>query len=146
MSTIKAMQQDVAKILEEAIKITSTRLLDHNLQKNGSLTLEEANFLKEMAREIIQEAAEDFIPDENQETIPTDVVPSINDDEDVPAPQQDKILTDEEGNIFTWNATTGSLDPVDTPTDVPEQDEVLPEQEDNGITESTIASRLLKLL
>jgi hypothetical protein len=116
------LQQDVAYVLEEAIKYTSTKLINYNLEKNGRITLEETQFLKKMAYDVITEAAEDFIPD----TIEVPEVPEVPEG----AVNQDTILTDEMGNAFTYNATTGELVPVDTPAE--EQQLTEPVTAENG--------------
>jgi len=135
------------KILEESIDYMTTRLINFNLQKNGSVTLEEAKFLNKLATEILLEAVNEI----QEET-----------------PDTDRVLTDEQGNEFIYNPVTGELDPVDTPEpettedglgvppespESPEEDidQVIPAEGmvpelGEGLTESeVIANRLLKL-
>jgi hypothetical protein len=132
------------KILEESIDYMTTRLINFNLQKNGSVTLEEAKFLNKLATEILLEAVNEM----GEET-----------------PDTDKVLTDEQGNEFIYNPVTGELDPVDTPEPettedglgVPPEsqeediDQVMPAEGmipelGEGLTESeVIANRLLSL-
>jgi len=128
------------KILEESINYMTTRLINFNLQKNGSVTLEEAKFLNKLATEILLEAVNEMGEE---------------------LPDTDKVLTDEQGNEFLYNPVTGELNPVDTPEPETTQDGLGEPQETpdqvmpaegmvpeigEGFTESEIiANRLLSL-
>ena len=112
------------KIIEEAIAITTERLINFNLKNNGEVTIEEATFLNKLAAEVITEAAEELANEIK------------NEDDTQETPLSEKVLTDEQGNTYIYNPVTGALDPVDTPTS--EDDEntasgVTPELEDNEI-------------
>jgi len=126
-------QKDLTKVLEESINTVTTKLVNNTLLNNGNVSLEEAKFLRKLTKEVITEAAEDFIPDDSDlEQLPTE--------EENTASLADKILTDEEGNIFNYNATTGELNAIDTPEpEVP----LVPEFPDQG---QLMESTLLRLL
>jgi len=152
------LTQDVAYVLEETEIALTKRLLDFNLLKHGSLTIEEAEFLKSLVHEVITESAEDFIPDdvdtiepqELAQAIPPEEAPEVPQEE---VPQEDKLLTDENGVIYKWNAVTGDLTPADEPTEELVQSELTQDNSDLEqspdplavqIDEATIASSLLR--
>ena len=57
------MVNEVASVIEETTNFVTNRLVMESLLKNGKVTLEEASFFNTLAKEVITEAAEDFIPD-----------------------------------------------------------------------------------
>jgi len=57
------MVSEVASVIEETSNFVTNRLVMESLLKNGKVTLEEATFFNELAKEVITEAAEDFIPE-----------------------------------------------------------------------------------
>ena len=57
------MVNEVASVIEETTNFVTNRLVMESLLKNGKVTLEEANFFNSLAKEVITEAAEDFIPE-----------------------------------------------------------------------------------
>ncbi len=57
------MVNEVASVIEETTNFVTNRLVMESLLKNGKVTLEEANFFNTLAKEVITEAAEDFIPE-----------------------------------------------------------------------------------
>ena len=57
------MVNEVASVIEETTNFVTNRLVMESLLKNGKVTLEEASFFNNLAKEVITEAAEDFIPD-----------------------------------------------------------------------------------
>ncbi len=63
MDLNQIMAQETASVLQEATGIVTNRLVMESLLKNGKVTIEEATFLNKIASEVIQESAEDFIPD-----------------------------------------------------------------------------------
>jgi hypothetical protein len=112
-------------MLNKAIDYTTNRLIFENLQKNGSVTIEEATFLNKLASDIITEAVNEMgieIPEENDMLLPSEETPETPETEEMEeVPESDKVLTDEQGNEFIYDPVTGGLNPVDTPaTEVPE--------------------------
>ena len=63
MDLKKIMVSEVASVLEETTNFVTNRLVMESLLKNGKVTLEEATFFNSLAKEVITEAAEEFIPD-----------------------------------------------------------------------------------
>jgi len=63
MDLNQIMAMEVRKVLDEATDLTTNRLIIESLLKNGKVTIEEATFLNKLATEVIEEAAEEFIPD-----------------------------------------------------------------------------------
>ncbi len=121
------MNKYFAETLTNVLEETSTNMgnamtLDH-LAKNGTVTLEEAEFFHNLCTDVITEAAEDFIPD----TL------------DVPEPQAEvapeavagegEIFYDKAGNAFMFSG--GQMMPVDETEmgdpEAEEQPEVEPE-------------------
>ncbi len=99
------MVDDLKNSLEEASNYITDRLILESLAKNGSISLEEAEFFDAFIKRIITEAAEDFVPDEIQ------------------APAQPILLTDEAGNAYMYQPDTGDLVPVEAPEGEPEMEE-----------------------
>jgi len=143
----------VLETLEEASIHITSRVLNNNLLKNGTLTLEESNFINKLVREVIYESAEDFLP---QEEDFSGISPSPLEE------PEDKVLTDDNGNKFIYRALNGELEPatadslahieaLGTSSDSPYSDETLPEipsiptpvYSPYEINENTIASNLL---
>lgn len=56
--------QTLASVLEETSTNMGNAMILGHLSKNGSVTLEEAEFYHNLCADVITEAAEDFIPDE----------------------------------------------------------------------------------
>jgi len=98
----KQQLNDLNRILSESIEFTTDRLIKHNLQKQSKITIEECQFLRNLATEVILEASEDFIPDEEE----------ITDDGEVSL--NDRVLSDQNGKEFIYRELTGTLDPVDS--------------------------------
>lgn len=93
--------RDLIGALQEATAYTTDRLILGTLVKNGKVTIEEAKFFNELTQRVIAEAAEDFVPED------------INPDA---APEQGSApltLTDEAGNVYSYNPDTGELLPMD---------------------------------
>lgn len=152
--------------LNNTINYTTNRLIMENLMKNGSVTLEEAEFLNKLATEVITEAVNEMgqeVPDDDimsEDQVSDDalgVAPMPEDQVSPEVPDSEKILTDEQGNEYIYNPVTGELDPVDTPssedlgntpdntlTDTP--DDTLGDIPDDDLQESfIIAKKLLSL-
>lgn len=94
--------QTLGEVLEETSMNMGNAMVLSHLQKNGSVTLEEANFYHNLVTDVITEAAEDFIPDELD-------VP------DAPVADAPIELYDAVGNKYVFQ--DGQLIPVDASED-----------------------------
>ena len=108
--------------LAEASNYITDKLVLESLVKNGSVSLEEANFFDSLVKEVLTEAAEDFVPDA------------------LPQPSEPILLTDEAGNQYMYQPETGELVPVaaggedEVPADEASADEA---PADEAVAEST---------
>jgi len=59
-----AVARGTAVIIEETSSYLANRLALETLAREGKVTLQEAAFFKELAKEVLTEAAEELIPDE----------------------------------------------------------------------------------
>jgi len=111
--------------LAEASNYITDKLVLESLVKNGNVSLEEANFFDSLVKEVLTEAAEDFVPDA------------------LPQPSEPILLTDEAGNQYMYQPETGELVPVAAGGEEAPADEAVAEstevQEEAGqeLTEST---------
>ena len=87
---------DLSATLEETANVMADRMILKSLAKNGSMTLEEAEFFDGLVRRVVTESAEDFVP----ETLIQEGV-------------EPKILTDEDGVVYSFNPATCELIPVE---------------------------------
>ena len=106
----EAQKQGLHRVLEETSGLVTNRLINNAIMKNGVVTLEEATFFHNITQEIINEAAEDFIPS---------AMDTVGTDNNV---QDDMILKDDEGNEYMFHPETGTLEALS----------VKPEEESNG--------------
>lgn len=101
----------VSKVLEETTSTISESLILRHLAKYGSVNLEESSFYRNLASQVITEAADEFIPEEVETEDPMDALE----------------LYDAAGNCYLFDPNTGSLTPVDMPADAePAPDSVPP--------------------
>jgi hypothetical protein len=63
MGLKEIMVSEVSNVLEETTNFVTNRLVMESLLRNGKVTIEEANFFHSLSKDVITEAAEDFIPD-----------------------------------------------------------------------------------
>jgi hypothetical protein len=126
----EAQKQSLFRVLEETSATITNRLINHNLTSSGVITLEEALFLQSITKEIITEAAEDFIPE----------IDSYEQDSFI---QDNMILKDNDGNEYMYHPDTGKLESVsNNPEEI--STGALPDI-DGALSESKIiASKLLK--
>ncbi len=104
----------VSKVLEETTSTISESLILRHLAKYGSVNLEESSFYRNLASQVITEAADEFIPEEVETEDPMDALE----------------LYDAAGNCYLFDPNTGSLTPVDMPADAePAPDSVPPVEE-----------------
>jgi len=106
----EAQKQALKRVLEEASNLVTNRLIKNAIASNGVVTLEEATFFNDLSKEIMFEAAEDFIPS---------AIDTVGTDNNV---QDNMILKDDEGNEYMFHPETGTLESLS----------VKPEEESNG--------------
>lgn len=106
----EAQKLALQKVLEETSGLVTNRLITNAIVTNGVVTLEEATFFNDLSKEIMFEAAEDFIPS---------ALDTVEDDKNI---QDDMILKDDEGNEYMFHPDTGTLEALS----------VKPEEESNG--------------
>ncbi len=106
----EAQKQALNKVLEEASDLVTNRLIANAITSNGVVTLEEATFFNNLSKEILFEAAEDFIPS---------AMDAVQDDNNI---QDNMILKDDEGNEYMFHPETGTLEALS----------MKPEEESNG--------------
>ena len=95
--TIKdVLVADLQKTLEETANIITDQIILESLAKNGSVSLEEAEFQDALVRRVITEAAEEFVPDEL-----------------ITEGAEPMILTGEDGTVYSFNPATCELTPVE---------------------------------
>ena len=131
---------ELKNTIEETSTYIANRLTMNALAKKGSVTLQEAAFFKELAKELLTEASDEIMP--------------TTDDGDL-------VLTDQSGNEYIYDPASGDLtlvgdeagDTISPDTDNADADDALATPDDindpsaapDDITESErIISRLLK--
>jgi hypothetical protein len=87
---------NLSATLEETANVMADRMILKSLAKNGSISLEEAEFFDGLVRRVVTEAAEDFVPD----TLVTEGAEPM-------------ILTDQEGVMYNFNPATCELTPIE---------------------------------
>jgi len=134
MTIKEILVQDLHKTLEETSGLIADKLILESLAKNGSITLQEAEFQDALVRRVITEAADEFVP------------------EDISTPEKTSgmILTGEDGTIYSF--ADGVLTPVEGAEPASAQDDpALPEDENepamnDDLNESTQpASEIVEL-
>jgi len=95
-------------IIEETSNYLADKLVKENLIKNGKVTIEEAILLKNLAKELLVEAADEFTPDDDQ----------LIDGDTSNIDNGDMILTDQSGNEYVYDPATGTLTKLNTTTQV----------------------------
>ena len=106
--------QTLAGVLEETSTNMGNSMVLGHLSKNGTVTLEEAEFYHNLCADVITEAAEDFIPDELNVPDAEEELPPIE-------------LFDAVGNKYVFQ--DGQLIPVDGEPEEEEGYEEMPEEE-----------------
>ncbi len=100
MTVKEILVQDLGLVLEETGNLMVDKMVLESLAKNGSVSLEEAEFYNTLVRRVVTEAAEEFVPDE------LNTPPAAEDNEVM-------ILTGEDGTVYNFNAGTCELTPVE---------------------------------
>ncbi len=101
MTVKETLVQDLGVVLEETGNLMVDKMVLESLAKNGNISLEEAEFYNTLVRRVIQEAAEEFVPD------------SLPIQEDVEVEGEPMILTGEDGTVYNFNPATCELIPVE---------------------------------
>ncbi len=103
MTVKEILVQDLGLVLEETGNIMVDKMVLESLAKNGNVSLEEAEFYNTLVRRVVEEAAEEFVPDSLPE--PEMVEPA---DE-----SENMVLTGEDGTVYNFNPGTCELVPVE---------------------------------
>jgi len=137
---------DLANIIEETKNILVNRLIMENLVSKNEITIEEAQRLDTLTKDVLFEAMEEFIPqadnmeDTSEENLDSNLV------------TDDLILKDDTGNTYIYHADTGTLEltqgadsPI-TPLDVPDESEVTISEntQNQDISPISLLSKVIK--
>jgi len=96
MTIKEVLVADLQNTLEETANYVTDKIVLESLAKNGSISLEEAEFHNTMVHRVITEAAEEFVPDEL-----------------ITEGAEPMILTGEDGTVYNFNPATCELVPVE---------------------------------
>jgi len=96
MTVKEILVQDLGAVLEETGNLMVDKMVLESLAKNGSVSLEEAEFFNALVRRVVTEAAEEFVPDELST-----------------AGGETMTLTGEDGTVYTFNTGTKELTPIE---------------------------------
>ncbi len=108
MTVKEILVQDLGLVLEETGNLMVDKMVLESLAKNGSVSLEEAEFYNTLVRRVVTEAAEEFVPDElSMPEVPEELEAPVAGDNEV------MILTGEDGTVYNFNPGTGELTPVE---------------------------------
>ncbi len=121
MTTKEILVQDLGLVLEETGNLMVDKMVLESLAKNGSVSLEEAEFYNTLVRRVVTEAAEEFVPDslpiqegiedmiDNEEAagVEGDVIAGADADGEI------MVLTGEDGTVYNFNPGTCELNPVE---------------------------------
>ena len=99
MTVKEVLIADLQNTLEEAGNLMVDKMVLESLAKNGSISLDEAEFYNTLVKRVITEAAEEFVPDSLL----------IQEGEG----EEPMILTGEDGTVYSFNPATCELTPVE---------------------------------
>jgi len=105
MTIKELLVADLQRTLEETANIIADKIILESLAKNGSVSLEEAEFQNSLVHRVITEAAEEFVPDE----LPVAEYKTLMEDEG----GEPMILTGEDGTVYSFNPATCELTPIE---------------------------------
>ncbi len=112
MKIKETLVADLKATLEETANTMADRVILESLAKNGSVSLEEAEFYNSLVHRVITEAAEEFVPEALD-------LSALEEAQEFAAAQEEAqnaepmILTAEDGTVYSYNAVTGELTPVE---------------------------------
>ena len=120
MTLKETLVADLKATLEETSNIMADRIILESLAKNGSVSLNEAEFYDSLVRRVITEAAEEFVPETLNTPLQEGEMPDFGGEEEAPvgelppaAPGEAMKLTGEDGTIYNFDPATCELTPVD---------------------------------
>ncbi len=124
MTLKETLVADLKATLEETSNIMADRIILESLAKNGSVSLNEAEFYDSLVRRVITEAAEEFVPETLNMPLQEGEMPDFGGEEapeeeapvaELPpaAPGEAMKLTGEDGTIYNFDPATCELTPVD---------------------------------
>ena len=129
MTVKEVLVKDLGLVLEETGNLMVDKMVLESLAKNGNVSLEEAEFYNTLVRRVLQESAEEFVPDslaiqESGDEIVGDGLEDMPDLEpeaalaDLGADEmadegEIMVLTGEDGTVYNFNTATCELEPVE---------------------------------
>ena len=107
MTLKETLVADLKATLEETSNIMADRVILESLAKNGSISLDEAEFYDSLVRRVVTEAAEEFVPESlNMPVLEEMGMPAG-------APGEAMVLTGEDGTVYNFDPATCELTPVE---------------------------------
>jgi len=111
MAIEKYMAADVAAVIEETSNFLTNRLVMNTLVTQGKVSVEEAQYFKTLATEVLTEAAEEIIPDyievdDIQESAPA----SQTQESAQESAQEQETVVQESTEIVTATEDTGAAE------------------------------------
>ena len=121
MTLKETLVADLKATLEETSNIMADRIILESLAKNGSVSLNEAEFYDSLVRRVVTESAEEFVPETLNMPLQEGEMPDFGgEEEEAPvaelppaAPGEAMKLTGEDGTIYNFDPATCELTPVD---------------------------------
>ena len=116
MTLKETLVADLKATLEETSNIMADRVILESLAKNGSVSLDEAEFYDALVRRVVTEAAEEFVPETLNMPIQEGEMPGMDaaaPEMPVAAPGEAMVLTGEDGSIYKFDPATCELTPVE---------------------------------
>ncbi len=109
MTVKEILVQDLGLVLEETGNLMVDKMVLESLAKNGSVSLEEAEFYNTLVRRVVTEAAEEFVPDE----LSAPEIPEVAEAPMGMGGGEAMILTGEDGTVYNFDPASGTLTPVE---------------------------------
>ncbi len=129
MTVKEILVQDLGLVLEETGNLMVDKMVLESLAKNGSVSLEEAEFYNTLVRRVVTEAAEEFVPDELSAP---EAPMGMGDGEAM-------ILTGEDGTVYNFDPASGTLTPVEGTGGADDESAALEEPGDGVVAEEVLA-------
>jgi len=144
---MKTQSEFLAEVIQESETVITSRAILKQLERTGNVSIEEASIISNLVKDVLYEAAEEFLPDEADEGAPTTEITG------------DLVLKDDTGNTYIFHSDTGTLElqePAESPVapmNLPDVDaptetsgEVPMEPEAPMMESASIASTLLRIV